>query len=177
MIRQGSGEAILWIEKCKISDFLSEYFTGFGSTRECALLGKTPFNKLKAVQDFLSGHAYGFETIDRLNETGDADSVTKVAEKYRNAPCVIFSHCEGILCLDDTLKVFAHLLDSEEYPVLVPSESFYMFHGDKNTIPQESDYPTGGYEGGHIASFRIYVNCFDFDKDKQYVEQNTVAVG
>lgn len=155
-------------ERSKISDLLSEYLVGFGSTGGCALLGKTPFDKLKAVQDFLSGQDYRFETVDCRNEAWDADSVTKVAEKYRHTPYIIFNHCEDILCRDDVLKVFAYLLDSEEYPVLFPTESFYVFLGDKNTIPQEADYPAGSYEGDHIASFRTYVNCYDFD---------TVAVG
>jgi hypothetical protein len=163
-------------EKSKISDFLSEHLAGFGSTRGCALLGKVPFDKLKAVQDFLSGHGYGFETIDCPDEARDADSVTKMAERHRNAPYVIFNYCEGILCQNEILKVFAHLLDSEEYPVLFPTESFYVFLGDKDTISQEADYPAGSYEGDHIASFRTYVNCYDFDKDEQYAEQTTVSV-
>jgi hypothetical protein len=164
-------------EKCKYSDFLAEYLTGFGSTRGCALLGKTPFDKLKAVQDFLSGHDYRFEVIDCPNKARDADSVTKVAERHQNVPYVIFNHCEGILCQDDVLKVFAHLLDANEYPILFPTESFYVFLGNKNTIPQEADYPAGSYEEDHIASFRTYINCYDFDKEKQYIGQDIIAVG
>jgi hypothetical protein len=164
-------------DKSKISDFLSEYLTGFGSTRGCALLGKAPFDKLKAVQDFLSGHGCGFKVIDCLKEARDADSVTKAAERYRNIPYAIFNHCEGILCQNEVLKVFAHLLDADEYSILFPTESFYVFLGDKNTIPQESGYPAGSYEGDHIASFRTYVNCYSFDKNEQYAEQITVSAG
>jgi glutaredoxin len=165
-------------EKNKIpDDFLTEYLVGFGNTRGCALLGKAPFDKLKTVQDFLSRHGYGFEVIDCLKESQEADSVTKVAERYRNIPYIIFNHCEGILCQNEVLKVFAHLLDSEEYPVLFSTESFYVFLGDKDTMPQEADYPAGSYEGDHIASFRTYVNCYDFDRNEQYAEQNNVAVG
>jgi hypothetical protein len=165
-------------EKSKVFDeFLIEYLVGFGSTRGCALLGKTPFDKLKAVRDFLSRHGHRFEVIDCLKEAQDADSVTKMAERHKNAPYVIFNHCEGILCQNEILKVFAHLLDSEEYPVLFPTESFYVFLGDKDTIPQEADFPAGSYEGDHIASFRTYVNCYDFDKNEQYTDQDIMAVG
>jgi hypothetical protein len=37
--------------------FLDEYLTGFGRAKGCALLGESPFDKLKAVQDFFQGRA------------------------------------------------------------------------------------------------------------------------
>jgi glutaredoxin len=163
-------EGYVMEEKRKISDdFLTEYLVDFGSSRGCTLLGKTSFDKLKAVQDLLSGQGHRFEVVDCPKEARDADSVTKMAKKYQKVPYVIFNRCEGILCRDDVLKVFAHLLDIDEYDIWFPTESFYVFLGDKNTIPQETDYPVGEHEEDHIASFRTYVNCYDFDKDRQAI--------
>jgi hypothetical protein len=122
------------------------------------------------------GRGYAFETIDCPNEAQDADSVTKIAERYQNIPYVIFNRCEGILCQNEVLKVFVHLLDSKEYPVLFSTESFYVFLGDKDTIPQKADCSDGSYEGDQIASFRTYVNCHDFDKNEQYADQDIMAV-
>jgi hypothetical protein len=128
------------MEKGKMpgNDFLTEYLMGFGSTRGCALLGKTSFDKLKITRNFLSEQGLGelddedklygkFVVIDCPNEAGDADSVTKIAKRYRNIPYVIFNHCEGILGKGDVIKVFAHLLDTDEYSILFPTESFYVF--------------------------------------------------
>jgi hypothetical protein len=163
--------------KSKISDdFLTEYLVGFGSTRGCALMGKTPFDKLKTVQDFLLERGCKLEVIDCRKEARDADSVTKMAEKYQNTPYLIFNHCENILCRDDVLKVFAHLLDADEYDIWFPTESFYVFLGDKNTIPRKTDCPAGSYEEDHIASFCTYINCYDFDAGKQLMGQNDTAV-
>jgi hypothetical protein len=167
-------------EKSEIFDLLAEYIVGFGSARGCALLGETLFDKMKAVQDFLLEQGFTefngkgktddkFVVIDCLGETGDADSVTKIAEKYQNVPYVIFNHCEGILCRDDVLKVFAHLLDADEYDIWFPTKSFYVFIGDKNTIPQEANYPAGSQEEDHVASFRNFVGCYDFDKKEQCI--------
>jgi hypothetical protein len=50
-----------------------------------------------------------------------------------------------------------------------------VFLGDKNTIPQETEYPAGSYKGDHVASFRTYINCYNFDKNEQYAEQITVS--
>jgi hypothetical protein len=169
-------------EKSKISDdFLTEYLIGFGSARGCALMGKTPFDKLEAVQTFLSERGFAkfngkgrtddkFVVIDCPKEAQDADSITKVSERYQSIPYVIFNNCEGILCRDDILKVFAHLLDSDEYSILFPTESFYVFIGDKNTLPQRANFPAGSSEEDHVASFCNFINCYDFDKEKQYVE-------
>jgi hypothetical protein len=164
-------------DKIPGNDFLTEYLMGFGSIRGCALLGKTSFDKLKITRNFLLEQGFGelndegkldgkFVVIDCPNEAGDADSVTKIAKRYRNIPYVIFNHCEGILGRDDVLKVFAHLLDADEYSILFPTESFYVFLGDKNPIPQEVDYPAGSSEEDHIASFCNFINCYDFDKEK-----------
>jgi hypothetical protein len=164
-------------EKSKISDgFLTGYLTGFGSSRGYALLGKTPFDKLKAVQGFLSGQGCKFEVIDCRKEARDAGSVTKMAERHQNTPYVIFNHCEDILCRDDVLKVFAHLLDADEYDIWFPAESFYVFLGDKNTIPQRAGFPAGSCEEDHIASFCTYVNCYDFDAGKRFMGQNDTSV-
>lgn len=47
------------VEKSRLSDdFLTERLVGFGSARGRALLGETSFDKLKAVQEFLSGRGY-----------------------------------------------------------------------------------------------------------------------
>jgi hypothetical protein len=168
-------------EKRKISDdFLTEYLVGFGSTGGCAFLGKTSFDKLKTVRDFLSGRGFGkfdgkdpkndkFIVIDCRKEVRDSDSVTKMAEKYQNLPYVIFNHCEDILCRDDVLKAFAHLLDADEYDIRFPTESFYVFLGDKNTIPRMAGLPAGSYKGDRIASFCTYVNCYDFDTEKRFM--------
>jgi glutaredoxin len=157
-------------------EFLSEYLTSFGSSRGCALLGKTPFDKLKAVKDFLTGRDCQFEAINCRKEARDADSVIKMAEKHQNTPYVIFNHCEDILCRDDVFKIFAHLLDADEYDVWFPTESFYVFLGDKNTIPQRAGFPAGSYEEDHIASFCTYVNCYDFDAGKRFMGQNDTSV-
>jgi hypothetical protein len=67
-------------EKSEIfDDFLTERLAGFESARGRALLGETPFDKLEAVQDFLSGQGYRFEVIDCRKEARDADSVAKAA--------------------------------------------------------------------------------------------------
>jgi hypothetical protein len=160
-------------EKSKLSDdFLSEYLMGFGSTRGCALLGKTSFDKMEAVQNFLSEQGRRFVVVDCLNEAGDADSLTKVAKRYQNTPYVIFNHCESILGRDDIIKVFAHLLDADEYPILFPTESFYVFIGDKNTLGQGAN----GENPDHIDSFCTFVNCYDFDKDERYMGHNATLV-
>jgi hypothetical protein len=164
------------MEKDKISgnDFLAEYLTDFGSTRGCALLGKTSFDKLKTVREFLSGQGVTDDklvVIDCPNETGDADSVIKLAKKYQKAPYVIFNRCEGLLCRNDVLKVFAHLLDPDEYSVLFPSESFYVFLGDENTLGR------GKVENSdHLDSFCTFVNCYDFDKGRRYMGYNAMPV-
>jgi hypothetical protein len=162
-------------EKSKIPDnFLAECLVGFGSSRGCAFLGKTRFDKLKAVQRFLSGRGFGefdgkdpktdkFIVIDCPKEARDSNSLIKIAEKCQNFPYVIFNHCEDILCRDDVLKAFAHLLDVNEYDIWFPTNSFYVFLGDKNTIPRKEDYPAGSYEEDHISSFCTFVNCHDFD--------------
>jgi nitrate reductase NapAB chaperone NapD len=175
-------EKYIMEEKSKISDdFLTEHLIGFGSTRGCALMGKTPFDKLETVQNFLLERGFAefdgedkpggrFVVVDCLKEAQDADSVTKTAERYRNVPYVIFNHCEGILCRDDVLKVFAHLLDPDEYDIWFPTESFYVFISEKSTIPKESNYLAGSHEEDHIASFRNFVSCYDFDKKEQCIE-------
>jgi hypothetical protein len=158
-------------EKSKLSDdFLIEYLTGFGSTRGCALLGRTPFDKLKAIRDFLSGQGHEFILVDCQNEARDADSITKIAKRYQNAPYVIFNRCEGILCQDDIIKVFVHLLDVDEYSILFPTESFYVFLGDKNTLGQGVNEENRD----HIDSFCTFVNCYDFDKNERYMGYNAV---
>jgi hypothetical protein len=166
-------------EKGKIfKDFLTEYLMGFGSARGCALLGKTDFDKLKVVRDFLSGQGLGefdgkgeasgkFIVIDCPEEARDADSVTQAAKRYRNVSYVIFNNCGDILCQDDVLKVFAHLLDADEYDIWFPTVSFFVFLGDKNTIPQKAGYPPGSWESDHIDSFCAYIKCRDFDKNKR----------
>jgi hypothetical protein len=56
--------------RSKISDdFLTEHLRGFGSTRECALLGKAPFDKLETVQDFLSERS--FTKLNHERKTDD----------------------------------------------------------------------------------------------------------
>jgi hypothetical protein len=87
MIWQGTvGEISMKNGKIPDNDFLTEYLTGFGSTRGCALLGKTAFNKLEAVRNFLSERGFvelggegeadeRFVVIDCPKETQDADSV------------------------------------------------------------------------------------------------------
>jgi hypothetical protein len=162
-------------EKSKISDdFLSEYLIGFGNTRGCALLGKTPFDKLKTVQNFLLEYEFDgkFIVIDCPNESPDVDSVTKITKRYQNVPYVIFNRCEGILCRDDIIKVFVHLLDADEYSILFPTESFYVFLGDKNTLGQGVNEENPD----HIDSFCTFVNCYDFDKNERYMGHNAAIV-
>jgi hypothetical protein len=168
-------------EKVEIcNNFLTECLMSFGNTKGCAFLGKTPFDKLKAVQDFLSGRGFSefdekgridnkFVVIDCRREARDADFVMKMAEKYQTIPCVIFNHCEGILCRDDVLKTFAHILDADEYDIWFSAESFYVFLGDKNTLLQKAACSAGSCEEDHIASFCTYVNCYDFDTKKRFL--------
>jgi hypothetical protein len=151
-------------------DFWDEYLIPWMSTRGCALVGKTGFDKLKAVTDYLSGVPAGDSgwIVADCRETPDADFVTKTAEQYQSVPYVIFNHCECILCRDDVLKVFARLFDADEYDIRFPTESFYVFLGDKNTIPQRTGGHAGSREADRIDSFCTYVKCYDFDTGRQF---------
>lgn len=148
-------------------DFWEEYMAGGGR----ALPGKTAFDKLDAARSRLSER--GFKETDwaaaDCREACGAGAIMNAAKRYWNTPRVIFNNCGGVLCRDDVLKVFAHLLDADEYGTRFPAKSFYVFLGDKNTIPQAADCPAGSYEEDHIMSFCSFVNCYDFDKEARYM--------
>jgi hypothetical protein len=178
--------------------FWEEHLMPFGSSRGCALLGRTAFDKLSEVRKFLTDRKFtefvhtGFDPVKfdhaecdsweasghfvihdcRIRGQGinvDADSILEIAGVYRNAPYVIFSNCEDILRQDDVLRIFVHLLDKDEYRVPFPCKSFYVFLGDRNTIPRKGDYSAGSPVADHIDSFCTYVRCYDFDAGKPYL--------
>jgi hypothetical protein len=162
------------------NDFLEEHleFT-HAFRRGCALLGKTAFDKLEAIRGFLSDHGFielggkdktdrGFVVINCRKEAQDSDSILKIAERYQSTPYVIFNNCEDILRHDDVLRVFAYLLDPEEYEAPFFTESFYVFLGGENTISQNTDSPAEDAVSDHIASFCHYIPCYDFDAEEQY---------
>jgi hypothetical protein len=148
--------------------FWEEYLSDWGSSRGCAFLGKTGFDKLGVVQNFLKEAGREFAVVD-CRETSDADAITDAAKRYREVPYVIFNNCEGILSQDGVLKVFAHILDADEYSIDFPTKSFYVFLGDKNTLCQIEDYSAGSPEADHIASFCSFVQCHDLDTEKRFM--------
>jgi hypothetical protein len=148
--------------------FGKEYLMPFMSSRGCALLGRTVFDKLAEAMKFLIDRKFiefvytkfdliKFDPVEydlkemaghfvihdcrgqghEINANANADSILKIAGVYRNAPYVIFNNCDDILRQDDVLRVFVHLMDRDEYAAPFPCESFYIFLGAENTIPQE----------------------------------------
>jgi hypothetical protein len=158
-------------DKMPDREFWEEYLAGRRAAGGCALLGKTAFDKLEAVKGCLSEH--GLKESDAAvvdcREIRDADAIMDAARRYHDTPYVIFDSCEDVLCRNDVLKVFAHLLDADEYDIWFPTESFYVFLGDRNTIPRREDYPAGSWEEDHIASFCSRVGCYDFDAGKRFM--------
>jgi len=159
-------------------EFLEEYLVPFGSKRGCALLGKTKFDKLEIVKNFLEGQS--FVIHDCKGKAQKETTISKIVAKYKSIPYVIFENCECILMNDSVLSVFAHLLDNDEYngryrfintkgvTEEFTTSSFYVFLGRVNYIPKKSNLPTGGVKQNHIDSFCTYVNCYDFDTKKHY---------
>jgi hypothetical protein len=178
--------------------FWEDYLMPFMSSRGCALLGRTVFDKLVAVRKFLIDRKFtefvytkfdlikfdhveygpkemaGHFVIHDCRGLGheinaNADSILRITGVYRNAPYVIFNNCEDILRQDDVLRVFVHLMDKDEYAAPFPCESFYIFLGVENTIPKKDNYSVGSADSDHFDSFCTCVRCYDFDAGKLYL--------
>jgi hypothetical protein len=81
-------------------------------------------------------------------------------KKYRKMPCIIFNNCEKYLDDIEIIKMFAHILDEEKYTNEFKTFSFYVFLGNKNTIPRTvNDYTN---------SFCNHVTIYDCDDENIY---------
>jgi hypothetical protein len=134
----------------------------------CAFLGKTDFDKLEQMTKCLLRMGWNeyknnmkpsitnYIIIDCFGKNIDYD----IIKKYRNIPCVIFYNCENILKNIETIRMFAHILDEEEYTNEFKTLSFYVFLGVENTIPKNTN--------DYINSFCTYVTVYDYDDKKIY---------
>jgi hypothetical protein len=152
-------------------NFWEECFVDWGKTRGCAFLGKTDFDKLEAVQNHLLRHGTDSRNwvVMDCREIQSLDAFTDTAKQYRDTSYVIFTNCENVLMQDEVLKAFAHILDADEYSIEFQTKSFYVFLGDKNTIPKRTDYAVGSAESDHVDSFINFINCYDFDKEEHFI--------
>jgi hypothetical protein len=148
--------------------FWEEYLSDWGSSRGCAFLGKTGFDKQTVVQNFLKEAGREFTAVDCL-AAPDAEALMDAAKTYRDSPCVIFNNCEAVLGQPEVIKAFAHIMDADEYSIEFPTKSFYVFIGEKNTLCRIEDYPMGSPEADHIASFCSFVQCHDFDMNERFM--------
>jgi hypothetical protein len=162
-------------------EFLREYLTPpFPRRRGCALLGKTNFFKLEAVKTFLKKQGFAesggskeaaecFIIHDCQDKAQRPETITKIVSKYRNTPYVIFNNCGRILKNNDVLRVFAHIIDKDEYMPPFETSSFYIFLANENLLPKANDCPAGSAFLDHIQSFCSFVGVYDFDAQRQFI--------
>jgi len=134
----------------------------------CAFLGKSNFDKLDQIKKYLIKWGWdeytneeklsikNYIVIDCNKEKINYDLI----KKYRKIPCVIFNNCEQHLEDIEIIRMFAHILDEENYTNDFKTLSFYVFLGNKNSIPKhENDYKN---------SFCNYITIYDCDDEKIY---------
>jgi hypothetical protein len=134
----------------------------------CAFLGKTAFDKLEQMRKYLSKWGWN-EYKDNVElsiknyvviNCSEKDVNYDIIKKNKNIPCVILNNCEHILENIETIRMFAHLLDEDEYINDFETLSFYVFLGNKNTMPRDTN--------DYINSFCAYVTIYDCDEKKLY---------
>ena len=134
----------------------------------CAFLGKSDFDKLDQIKKYLikwGWNEYSNEEklsiknyiiIDCNKEKINYDLI----KKYRKMTCIIFNNCEKQLEDIEIIRMFAHILDEENYTNDFKALSFYVFLGNKNTIPEiVNDYKN---------SFCNCITIYDCDNEKIY---------
>jgi hypothetical protein len=134
----------------------------------CAFLGKSKFDKLDQIKKYLTKWGWNeYSNKEKLSiknyiviDCAKEDINYDVIKKYKEMPCIIFNNCETYLENIEIIKMFAYILDEDEYTNDFETLSFYVFLGNKNTIPKTvSEY---------TDSFCTYVTIYDYDEGKIY---------
>jgi hypothetical protein len=163
----------------------------------CALLGKTPFDKLDFIRAFLE-NKYGlseysddgstrkhYAVIDCIGKYGKlrrGDTLLDLVREYKDVPFVIFNNCENILKKDDWLVTFKHLSEHDRTITFLTDKgdpvdanfsvkSWYILLGNENKIHEAFEKAKLALRSAvwaHISTFLTHIHVYDFNKGKRY---------
>jgi len=181
----------------KLEEFISHIYLLPKAPKEfqnkgCALLGKTPFDKLNFTKAFLENYG-GLEyaddgvthnryaIIDCEGKAKKYGTLEKYARQYKNVPFVIFNNCENILKQKDTLFLFKHLCVDDRKLTFedkdgkfkdYTAKSWYILLGNENKmheILEKAQLDSREDVSYRINRFQYIIHIFDFDKEPSNV--------
>jgi hypothetical protein len=182
----------------KLDDFISHVYLlpkahKIIQYKGCALLGKTPFDKLDFIKAFLEnygGSEYANDGITHnryavLNCEGKAkkaETLERYAGQYNDVPFVIFNNCENILKQEDNLRLFKFLCErdrklafldtaTDEFKDFV-AKSWYILLGNENKMHEILEKARPAFHDSvsyRINTFDYFIRIFDFDKEPKNI--------